>query len=159
MKKWALTAVAVVCLACADDGVDPGVPADDTPGIVTSLTLRWDTIPTGGGTEMRIALHNVSDERIVIPLPDGDRYGIQVSDTVDTVAWMPCGGDSVPGQLALDPGGIRVAILIFETYARPGICFAPSVDTLHAGTYTVRAGIHGYEDTYPWARATLVVTE
>ena len=86
MKIWALTAIAVVCLACAPTtGVDPVVPADDTPGIVTSL--------------------------------------------------------------------------IFEAYARPGICFAPSVDTLHAGTYTVRAGIHGYEDTYPWARATLVVTE
>jgi hypothetical protein len=153
-----LAVLAILGVACSsDDGPAPVDPGSGAPVIVTSLSLRSDTIPVGRFTEVRIALHNMGQERVVIPLPDGDLYGIRVSDTADAVAWMPCESDSIPGQLALDPGGVRVAVLTFSPIARPGFCYA--ADTLSAGAYTMRAGIHGYEDTYPWASATFTVIE
>jgi hypothetical protein len=154
-----LASITALFVACSGNDGERILSGAEPGRIATFVSVRQDTIRTGGIAEIRIQVSNIGSEPVILTFNDQSIYGIEIIDTSGTVALFPCESDSTTRNLTMNPGGTRIAIILFSPAGSHGFCFPSSIDTLPPGHYTVYGGLRGYEDQYLWGRDVLDIIE
>jgi hypothetical protein len=151
-----LAAVATAALSAACSDEEPLMqPPSDLTGVVTSVTVRPARILPNGAVQIKTAIANFDPEPLVINFNTMEHYGF-VIETPDTVISSPCDPDSGMSQLTIGPDAGRIVLSIFAGDRPWGFC-PPPPEVLPIGKYTVRVGLLGHEDEYPWGQASFEV--
>ena len=160
MTKLILLPLVVVLVSCVDN--EHPSNSLDLSGIVTEVEITPTEIQIGDEVTISLTIYNHDTLDLQLWFPNSQVTDYHILDSKWMIARSSCYYFAVPTQLIILAGestSRHYTLRLNPNLDDQPILWVPGVDTLYPGFYSVTAGLHLYQDTYPWDTLSFSIVE